>query len=255
MSKGQFYDSEEEESGDVGLCAKLQFQNVVDKDSLCFDRALLVINDIGKVFCEALIAHLKLGVIAKLTLGNEVVTEIFADVTKSGNSNGFILIVNRVNLLPVEIISEWFDVVNQYNIKKWFLVDGLSRVNLPHTVMSVSATNANGLRIAKGSSYDVFEETVLSSITVSELESGVIIQGPCAHVVNYCDVRRIPCVSIFVIRDAAFTVEAAERLELVWKWFECYVGSLDGIEKPLKSAYSAQRERDPFLVNTDSLYS
>jgi hypothetical protein len=264
MSKGQFYDSDEEESAADAPRASWRYENVVECDVLAFGSALVVMNDIGKVMCGSLVSQLQLVVIAKLRLGNEVVTEVYAS-EKRENTDGLVLIWNSVNSMPVENVAEWFELVQRYHVQKWVIVDGLSNVHFPNVDVSSAEVGRAGLRVIKGCAASSFDEAVFASVPVPVLEAGVMVQGPCAYIVNHCDVRGVPCIAVAVIREAAFTVEAARRLELVWSWLESFVGAARGgvtgsvfkssLERPAVASYAVQRLRDPFLVNTDSLYS
>lgn len=264
MSKGQFYDSDEEESAvkdnsSPRIC--WQIQNLGENDTREFDSALLVLNDIGKVLCETIVTQLKLTVIAKMKLSDEVVTEVYAADVNDDQNGEFVLIWNRMNAMPVEFVAAWFDMLcTRYPVKKWLLIDGLSSVNFPDVNISSKDTGVQGLRIIKASSSAILDESLFAAVTVPVLEAGVIVQGACAHVVNYCDVRQNPCVVVCVIRETAFTIEAAQRLELVWSWFDSLSSNKESktivlLEKPSSSAYTAQRKRDTFLINTDNLYS
>lgn len=253
MSKGQFYDSDEEQG--VGEAEENTLQLQYYSGPCAFQRAVVVADDIGDVLCESLIHQLHLELVGKVNLQNHCLAELYG-----AHPGGEVDINDRFVLIwirhkpPVDHMASLCRSLEGFGIHYWFVVDALHCHHFSRNMQDSQLDHIHGLRSITGKSRPSFWES-----HIPRLESGIMVQGLTANIINWCDVRSdYECAAVIVIRETAFTVEAAQSLEAALVCLEKFLqGYLSGrkLQTPEIRQYRDRRKTDAFLIHTDNLYS
>lgn len=280
LSKGQFYDSDEEERAieinplESILHGSFQWSTYSDQDVSGF-----VINDsIGNAIGHELVKQLDLKKIVSLKHNNVVITDVYAGDKGSAMQN-FVLVWNISNnsmstnrVIPIELVHSYNNIlIEQFHFSRIFVIDAFNVCNLAIPLKTYKNDCALRMICAGGSctttSTNCFNLAATESqsnssfVFVPKLQDNVIVTGLTASLINKADAKAIACTVIFVMKNSTmYDIETAKKLEYIWASIHNYINftvpnAIKALKLPSQDDYSKCKNSDVFLFHTDNLYS
>jgi len=214
----------------------------LDNFSLTSNPKLLLIinNTIASAAGRKIISHFSMNSIGWIE-GSKKYGQVLA------NENLEIVVVVIKSDIPEPISYKISNTLVQMEPRMTVILDG-------YNASKVQRDSLNNSNIRYLQTSCVPEESSPKSLGVSHLDIGAVVCGLSAAVISQCEVRKLPAVICFSIREAAYTLSAAKSFEVIWPIIrKC----LDDMSLPLPDSddYMLVKRSDPFLINTENLYT
>jgi hypothetical protein len=183
----------------------------------------------------------------------------FAEVYQNEQFNFTLIWISAFNMLKVNNTdSSVYDFVNYV---KTFRVSKLWTIDCLNIMADIGKPLCNdcGLRVIAPSKLNSSTDHVPIPPNIPLLETGVVVRGLSAALVNLCEAEGIAFVTMLVLRQSvAFCAEEAKKLEILWESISEFISNANNkisLTKPDAAAYLLQHQKDSFLLNTDNLYT
>ena len=221
--------------------------------------AIFIHNNVAHGVCDGLVETNSVVFLTNIKVNDRTVYEVL--VSKS-HPNSLLFKSTNGLLGDQEINNATRFLLESTSLKEVIILDGLVAAKfIPHNDNSGHETTIENLRVIRTKSFDRSEwleqVNVGNSYGTSFLEEGNIVAGCTASIMCACDVRNIPALALFSLREAAFDIRAAKRFEAYWQIFCSKFLLSDGqlIDAPSAHVYNNLRKNDPFMLSTETLYT
>lgn len=215
---------------------------------------LLIINDmIANSVGKVIISHFSMSLIG-LVKGHKTYGDIYAskDLTK-------VIIVITHEIPEAQSYSLSSQIIN-LNPNQILILDGYRRSKIRSQQL-----NEKQIRYLQTSS--VLETFSPKLLGVPSLDIGAIVAGLTASMLTSSEMRHVPVVAVFAIRESSYSISSASSFESIWpllqRHFECNDEGastttsppLPPLPLPSRSDYALGVGRDPFMSRTENLYT
>lgn len=200
------------------------------------DYRVIIVNDVhafAVVDCYRSVMKLN----GKIVLGTEVLFEIFF-------RDNVILVASAKNNISEYLLDRSAKLlVSSFRCSLVLILDGLKipgSVEISEKLRYICTDEGDWLDF---------------SSACEELEIGSVVRGFTASMICACESRQISCLAVLCVRDASYSIEIAQRFQLLWSSINKYLEISDPITPPRMTFYHSMFKKDAFLSNTENMYT
>jgi hypothetical protein len=247
-------------------------------------KALFLLNDISEIIFH----NLQLGSdennngrlqrIGDITLGDSSLTEeavgvvvtefyLFSPSSSSAppasdvdvSKRSILVIKTRQHSFPLELLSQWLQLVTFPNIQQYYLIDGLSLSKYLAPVNHFQSSNTNTSSRLRFLFNNLVESSEMKKYSaIQTLETGNIVDGVSAALIGYCEIHSLSAILCVVLRETSYSTEAAQALSQIYHQLTEFLEMepLAGELWKQKSSLLHQRmiKKDQFLFRTSNMF-